>query len=495
MRFKVEEANIASIVRAIDSRWITCEQLTRQYLERVEAFDKNGPRLNAIIAINQQAAEESKELDRRFHREGIVGPLHGVPVFLKDNFDVAGMATTAGCAALQQHYPSRDAFVVRRLWRAGAVILGKTNLHELAVGGTTMSTLGGQTRNPYDLTRTPGGSSGGSGAAVAASFCAAGLGSDTVNSVRSPASAQNLVGLRPTAGLLSRSGVVPVSPTQDAVGPMARSAEDAARLLDVMAGYDEDDPATVWSTGRAGESYLPAGNGDGLHGLRIGVCSSLFGDGAEHAEVSAVVLDALMVLERAGAKLIEIKNLNIDVAELIANVDMQRLEYKKAINAYLSRSDASSPVKSLAQLLETGNFIAPGVIDFLRRANAVDPASVAAEYEQRLSRIKGLQQKLMSLIANQRLDVLAYPLQKRLVVPIGSPEQSDRNGIIAALTGFPAIDFPAGFSSKTQTAPLGVPIGIDLLGRPWSERLLIRIAHSFENMTRFRHAPLSTSAL
>lgn len=350
-------------------------------------------------------------------------------------------------------------------------------------------------RNPYDLTRTPGGSSGGTGAAVAASFRAAGLGSDTVTSVRSPASAQNLVGLSRTAGLLSRSGVAPVSPTQDAVGPMARSPGDAARLLDVMAGHDEDDSATVWSTGGAGESYRPAGDEGDLPGLRIGVCSSLFGDDAEHAEVSAEVLDALMILERAGVKLIKIKNLNIDVAELAATVDMQRLEYKKAINAYLSRSGASGPVKSLAQFLETGNFIAPGVIDFLRRANAFDPASGVAEYRQRLSRINGLQQNLLSLMASQRLDVLGYPLQKRLLVPIGNPEQSDRNGIIAALASFPAIDLPAGFSSKTQTAPLGVPIGMDLLGRPWSERLLIRIAHAFESMTRFRHALLSTPVL
>ncbi len=254
--FAFEEATIAGIHTAFASGALTCRQLVTDYLARIEAYDDDGPALNAILTVNQRALEIAAEMDAGFasDRSG-VGPLHCVPVVLKDNYDTADLPTTGGSVTLAESVPPDDAFVVRRLREAGALVLAKANMTELARGGTTVSSLGGQTRNPYDLTRTPGGSSGGTGAAIAANFAAIGTGSDTGQSIRSPASAGSLVGLRPTRGLLSRDGIIPVSTTQDAAGPITRTVEDAARMLDVMAGYDPNDPITAFSLDKIPESY------------------------------------------------------------------------------------------------------------------------------------------------------------------------------------------------------------------------------------------------
>src|SRR5262245_21152031 len=244
--FVPEEATIRDIHAALSSSQITCVQIVRAYLNRIEAYDHRGPALNSIITINPKAMEMAGEMDRLYaaHRSALK-PLHCIPVILKDNYDTADMPTTGGSLTLAESIPPRDAFVMKKLRDAGALILAKTNLTELARGGTTVSSLGGQTRNPYDLTRTPGGSSGGTGAAIAASFGIVGTGSDTGQSVRSP-SAQSLIGLRPTRGLVSRTGIIPNSTTQDEAGPITRTVEDAARMLDVMAGYDPDDPITAF---------------------------------------------------------------------------------------------------------------------------------------------------------------------------------------------------------------------------------------------------------
>jgi amidase len=491
--FHAYEANALDIVRAIASHRVTSEQLTRAYLARIDAFDKTGPSINAIISINRSAVTDACQLDAYFSANGILGPLHGVPVVLKDNFEAAGTATTAGSLALEKHRTPHDAFVVQRLRRSGAIILGKANLHEFALGGTTTSSLGGQTRNPYDLCRTPGGSSGGTGAAVAASFCAAGVGSDTVNSVRSPASAQNLVGLRPTRGLLSRSGVIPVSPTQDVIGPMARSVQDAAMMLDAMVGYDPADAATAWSIGKFRDDYFRSLDGNVLKGLRIGICTCLFGKGAEHAEVNDVVMGAITMMGKAGAELIDMTNLELDVPELVGELDVQKYEFKNAINGYLSRSE-NAPVRSLDQLLASGRFH-PALGTFLKDANAFDMSRDAATYHLRRVRMAELRNLLMASMAERSVDVLVYPLQRQLAALIEESVQPERNGIVAALSGFPAIDIPAGFSSTTRTAPLGVPIGMDLLGRPWSEQLLLNVAYAFEVLSRLRKAPLSTPPL
>ena len=490
--FRLHDADATDIVDAIGSRRLTSEQLTRAYLTRIAAFDKAGPSINAIISINPNAVEDARRLDASFARSGITGPLHGVPVVLKDNFEAAGTATTAGSLALENHRPPHDAFVVRKLRAAGAVILAKANLHEFALGGTTTSSLGGQTRNPYDLARTPGGSSGGTGAAVAANFCTLGMGSDTVNSVRSPASAQNLVGLRPTRGLLSRFGVVPVSPTQDTVGPIVRSVRDAARMLDAMVGSDAADPATACTPVSIGGDYLRSLNDGVLRGLRVGICTCLFGNESRHAEVNEVVMAALFIMERAGAKLVEMRKLALDVPVLVDELDVQKHEFKDAINGYLSRSNA--PVESLGELLASGKFHRR-VAGFLRDAEAFDPSRDAAAYRQRQARMTGLRDHLLAALDEQKVDVLVYPLQRQLAAAIEDSGQPERNGIVASLCGFPAIDVPAGFSRTTPTASLGIPIGMDLLGRPWSEQLLLNAAFAFEGLLAFRTPPLTTPEL
>lgn len=490
--FRLHEADATDIVDAIAARRLTSEQVTRAYLARIAAFDKAGPSINAIISINPSAVDDARRLDASFRSSGIRGPLHGVPVVLKDNFEAAGTATTAGSLALAEHRPPHDAFVVGKLRAAGAVILAKSNLHEFALGGTTTSSLGAQTRNPYDLARTPGGSSGGTGAAVAANFCAVGMGSDTVNSVRSPASAQNLVGLRPTRGLLSRSGVVPVSPTQDAVGPLVRSTRDAARMLDVMAGFDAEDPATARSGVTGGGDYLRSLNDEVLRSLRIGVCTSLFGTESRHDEVNDVVMRALAMMEKAGARLVEMRDLALDVPVLVDELDVQKYEFKDAINGYLSRSDA--PVRTLGELVASGKFH-PRVGAFLRDAEAFDVSRDAATYRERQAGMTRLRNRLLAAFAEDEIDVIAYPLQRQLAAPIEDCAQPERNGIVASLCGLPAIDIPAGFSRATPAAPLGVPIGMDLLGRPWSEQLLLNAAFAFERRSAFRTPPPCTPDL
>ena len=263
--FVPEEATISDIQAALAAGRITCVQVVQAYLRRIEAYDDRGPALNAIITVNPQGTRNGggpgSDRDREPFR---LRPLHCIPVILKDNYDTADMPTTGGSMTFAASVPLRDAFVVRKLRDAGAIILAKANLTELARGGTTVSSLGGQTRNPYDLTRTPGGSSGGTGAAIAASFAVTGPARDTGQSVRSPASAQSLVGLRPTRGLISRSGIIPVSTTQDEAGPITRTVADAARMLDVMAGYDPDDPITAFGAHRIPPTYTAFLNRDAL---------------------------------------------------------------------------------------------------------------------------------------------------------------------------------------------------------------------------------------
>src|SRR5262245_40513882 len=292
--FVPEEATISAIHDALASRAVTCVQVVQAYLRRIEAYDDRGPGLNAIISINRAAVETAAELDKvQTFSRGALRPLHCIPAILKDNYDTADMPTTGGSVTLASSIPLRDAVVVRKLREAGAIILAKANLMELARGGTTVSSLGGQTKNPYDLTRTPGGSSGGTGAAIAASFAITGTGSDTGQSIRSPASAQSLVGLRPTRGLISRSGIIPLSTTQDEAGPITRTVEDAARMLDVMAGYDPEDPITAFSVQKIPKTYTAFLDRDGLKGSRIGVLMDFFGSEEVHRQVNVVTEAAI----------------------------------------------------------------------------------------------------------------------------------------------------------------------------------------------------------
>ena len=490
--FVPEEATISDVHAALTGGRSTCVQIVQAYLRRIDAYDDRGPALNAIISINPKALEAAAELDRIYNASrSTMRPLHCIPVVLKDNYDTADMPTTGGSVTLATSVPLRDAFVVKKLRDAGAIILAKANLTELARGGTTVSSLGGQTRNPYDLTRTPGGSSGGTGAAVAASFAVTGTGSDTGQSVRSPASAQSLVGLRPTRGLISRSGIIPISTTQDEAGPIARTVADAARMLDVMAGYDSDDPITAFGAHRIPPTYGAFLNPDGLKGARIGVLTELFGREAVHQEVNAVTEDAITKMAEAGATIVHITIPALDT--LTRNIQVADYEAKNAFNRYLAALGPRAPVKTLDELIARGQFHSSlkGGLETERR---MGDGSNDPEYKNRLLRRLDLRQAVMNVIAANTLDAILYPHQRRLVVPIGE-EQVERNGVLSNSTGFPALAFPGGFSRPTSSAPIGVPVGIEILGPEYSEPRLIALAYAFEQTARPRRPPVSTPPL
>ncbi|HLG56527.1 MAG TPA: amidase family protein [Vicinamibacterales bacterium] len=488
--FVVEEATIGGIHAALAAGHTTCLQIVETHLRRIEAFDKRGPVLNAMIAINRAALDAAAEWDRaRIASRVPLRSLDCIPVILKDNFDTADMPTTGGSVTLASSVPLRDAFVVKKLREAGAIILGKANLTELALGGTTVSSLGGQTRNPYDLTRTPGGSSGGTGAAIAASFGVVGTGTDTGQSVRSPASAQSLTGLRPTRGLISRSGIIPISPTQDEAGPIARTVEDTARLLDVMAGYDPDDPITAFGAHRIPSTYTASLDAGVLNGARIGVLTQVFGREPVHEQVNRVVEAAIEQMKRAGAVVIEITIPRLE--RLTDGVQVADYEAKAAFDSYVARLGPLAAVKSFDELVARGEFhpYVRASLEAERRAHGNE-----AEYQKRLLRRHDLRQAVMIAFAANGLDAILYPHQQRLVVPIGE-EQVERNGVLSNSTGFPAIAFPGGFSTPTDSAPLGVPVGIELLGPEWSEPTLLRLAFAFEQAAKVRRPPASTPRL
>jgi amidase len=488
-RFPVEEATIAEVQAAYRSGAITATQLVQAYLDRIHAYDQAGPKLNVVIFLNPKALDEAAALDEHLRKTGkFVGPLHGIPVLVKDNVNTKDMPTTGGSLSLAGYTPAVDATITQKLRNAGAIILAKVNLHEFAIWGETVSSIRGQTLNPYDLTRTPGGSSGGTGAGLAANFATVGIGTDTVNSIRSPASASSIVGIRPTLGLVSRDGVIPYSFTQDAVGPLARTVADAARLLNALVGYDPGDPATAWSIGNIENDYTTFLRADGVKGKRIGVLRSFFGNALMNDEVNTVTNQALADLRRLGATIIELNTPELDSSKISSDISVHLYEFKPAINAYLERANA--PVKSLAEIISSGKFH-PNIGDNIRKAQSLE---LDDGYRSRLQKRSELQQCVMKIMADNRLDAVVFPHQQRLVVPVGET-QVERNGALGSVTGFPSIVVPGGFSRPTATAKLGVPIGIEFLGKPWSEKVLIEIAYGYEHSTRHRRPPTTTPPL
>ena len=492
--FHLMETSIANIHEAMRAGTLTCHNLVQQYLDRIHAYDQQGPAIDSILYLNPASIEQADAFDQDFQRTHKLKSLGCIPIVLKDNFDTADMPTTAGALTLKGAQPEKDAFAVRRLRDAGALILGKSNLQEFASGGISVSSLGGQVKNPYDLTRTPGGSSGGTGAAVAANFATAGTRSDTGGSIRSPASATSLVGLRPTRGLISRDGIVPVSFTQDTIGPMTRNVADTARLLDVMAGYDPNDPVTALSVGNIPETYT-AFLQNGLQGARLGVLTNLFGSGPEYDEVNRVMAKAIDSLQEQGAVIVRLEDPALDTAMLTAKFRLNEPEFKAALNHYLQQQGSHVPVHSLAEIIASGQYHKPTLEKFFAAAESYDDGPNSADYKDRRMRMYEIRIELAVLMARNHLDALVYPHQKCLVLPIGATFQKDRNGIVAALAGFPAIEVPAGFSTPTPDAPLGVPVGMELLGRAWAEPELIKLAFGFEQATQLRKPPVSTPAL
>jgi amidase len=351
--FHLQEVTIANVHDAFAAGQVTCRQLAKLYLDRIGAYDQKGPTLRAIISVSPNVMETATELDRKYQENrSSVGSLHCIPAILKDNFDTADMPTTGGNISMKKSVPQADAFAVAKIRNAGALILGKANMSEFARNGMSNSSLGGQVRNPYDLERTPGGSSGGTGAAIAANFAVLGTGSDTGQSIRSPASANNLVGIRPTRGLISRTGVIPFGLTQDEVGPITRTVADAALLLDVMAGYDPADPITAFGKGRSPQSYTQLLSGDALKGARIGVMTNLFGTDERHAEVNKVMEDVVARMVNLGAIVVR-----FDIPEygaLAGNVATMQFEARTAMEGYFSALGPLAPIRSFAELVAAG---------------------------------------------------------------------------------------------------------------------------------------------
>lgn len=498
--FDSREATIANVHHALFTGLSSCRDVVSSFLTRIETYNS---KINAIIALNPSALETADALDEALAQGNSTGPLFCIPILLKDNFDFAGLPTTGGNLALASLEPAADAPTVAALQRAGAIVLGKANLHELALEGLSVSSLGGQTLNPYDATRTPGGSSGGSGAAVAASFAVLATGTDTVNSLRSPASANNLFSIRPTRGLLSRAGVMPISYTQDAVGVIARSVEDVAAGLTAMAGVGHDvegDNATALipeaSVGVDYSAELAAAS-TSLEGVRFGLLEPFFNRTAspENDPVNEAMDAVVEELEAAGATIVRINDTALFNVTEIMKLDTQRYEYREFMEAYLqnpshttssSSSNASFP-HTLAGVYATndtsstgtgttgnGSFLViPAQYEYVTTALASSTGN--ATYATVQSGVRNLTLALAATFSAHRVSALLYPEQRNLVVKLGSPSQAGRNGILAALTGSPVVTVPVGFSEATDDAPVGVPIGMEVLGRPWDERTLLAL--------------------
>ncbi|KAK4043780.1 amidase signature domain-containing protein [Parachaetomium inaequale] len=487
--FDVREATIDTVHDALFSRSTTCREIVSSFIARIEEFN---PSINAIISLNPQVLLAADHLDERIAAGNVTGALFCVPVLLKDNYDAVGMSTTGGCQGLANNKPSADAPTVSALMDAGAVILGKTNLHEMAFEGLSVSSLGGQTINPYDLSRTPGGSSGGSGAAVAANFALFATGTDTVNSLRSPASANSLFSFRPTRGLISRAGVIPVSSTQDTVGAMARNPRDLAVALTVMAsvGFDPRDNVTALAPPEARhKDYAASLNGGSLKGLRFGLLNGFLNHtaSAETTSVNDIMASMMSKLTAAGAEVVNITDPLYDTLA-IAKLDVQAFEFRELLDAYLATAPEHPRPTSFSDLYSNDKFLViPAQHQFLRRASTSSTSDTA--YLETLNRIQDLRHALEATFTTNNLDALIYPEQKSLVVKIGALSQTGRNGILAALTGHPVVCVPAGYSPPSTDAPVGVPVGLEILGRPWSEDLLLNIAGHVSELVPVRRMP------
>jgi len=481
-QIEVAEASIRELQEAMATGRATSAQITSAYLARVEAYDRAGPRLNAILRLNPDALAEAEAMDRERAAGRVRGPLHGIPVVLKDNYDTSDLPTSAGTLALAGLIAPDDAFQVAKLRAAGVVFLGKTNMHELASGITTIASLGGQTLNPYDPTRNPGWSSGGTGAAVAASFAAVGWGTDTCGSIRIPAAHNDLVGLRPTKGLSSIGGIVPLSHTQDVGGPLARTLEDLATALDATVGPDPADPATLALESRVLPSFVDALDRDALDGARIGLFEPLFGDDPEDEAVGAIVRNAASTMEALGATVVAV---DLDgFQSLIGGSSVIGHEFKWDLMDYLA-GVPDAPVASLGELIELG-LIHDAVIGTMRRWD--EPTDRGTdEYRTALAARETLHEAILAKMNALSLDVLLYPTIRRVAARIGEPQRGS-GCQLSAHTGMPALALPAGWVD-------GLPVGMELLGRPFEDARVVALGYAFEQATTLRRAPAITPAL
>ena len=489
--FELEEISIAELQRGLASGRFTAASLVRAYLRRVEEVDRGGPRLKSVIELNPDALGIAEALDQERKSKGPRGPLHGIPILIKDNIDTGDrMTTTAGSLALEGSIARRDAFVVERLRAAGAVILGKTNLSEWANfrGSRSISGWsgrGGQTRNPYFIDRSPSGSSSGSAAAVSANLCAASVGTETNGSIVSPASYCGVVGFKPTVGLVSRSGIIPIAASQDTAGPMARTVADAVALLGAMTGFDPGDGATKPVSGKPQEDYTRFLDAKALQGARIGVARSLF---KIHRQVDPVLESALDAIKGAGATLVDPVKLSSRQDLSGAEYQLMLHEFKAGLNAYFASLGPKARVKSLEDLIAFNEQNRERELPFfgqetLIEAQKKEPLTDKAYIEAKERCVKW-SRELAALFDENRLDAI--------VAPTGNPAHTldllngDRgsggSSTYAAVAGLPNITVPCGNVS-------GLPVALSFFGRAWSEPKVIAIAYAFEQATRARKPP------
>jgi amidase len=485
--FELMEATIPQLQAALATGTVTSHDLVKAYLARIDAYDQRGPNLNAISVINSRSLAEAAEMDSERRTGKTRGLLHGIPIIVKDNYETVGMQTAAGSAALAGWVPPADSTIVKKLRAAGAIIIAKSNMHEFAYGITTVGSLFGATRNPYALDRNPGGSSGGTGAAVASNFAAAGMGSDTCGSIRIPAFHNSLVGIRGTQGLVSRTGIVPLSSTQDIGGPLARTVTDIAIVLDVIVGYDDTDSQTAASVGHVPESYTNSLKLNGLRGARIGLLTDLLGSAPEDAEVAAVVRAAVNEMKAGGAETlaVTIPGLKDLLTDRFGGFLIIREDFKFDLDAYLA-SRPTAPVRTLSDVLATGKFHKAVEMN-LRNSQAIESRDTK-EYLEHIVKRNALRTAILKAMADNNIDALGYPAIRRRASLIGEV-QAGSNCHLASNSGLPAIVVPGGFTTD------GFPIGVELLGRAWSEPQLIQFAYAYEQATHHRRPPISTPAL
>lgn len=492
--FELDELTIDDLQKGVQEGKYTSRALTEKYLARIQDIDKAGPRINSVIEVNPEALEIAESLDRERRDKGVRGPLHGIPILIKDNIDTADrMNTTAGSLALLGSTPPKDAFVAGQLRKAGAVILGKTNLSEWANIRSSHSTSGwsgrgGLTRNPYALDRNPCGSSSGTGAAVSANLCAAGVGTETDGSVVCPSSANGLAGMKPTLGLISRSGIIPIAHSQDTSGPMARTVRDVAILLGAMAGPDTDDKVTGASVGKLQPDYTKFLDPAGLKGARIGVVRKYFGFNDAVDEVMNTVIDAM---KREGAEITDPADIptlgKFDDTELLVLL----YELKADLGAYLTRLGDSAPVKSLKDVIEFNNKHKSKELsyfgqDLFLKAEEKGPLTTKEYVDALANNRKATRTDGIDFIMDKyKLDALVAPTggPAWLTDLINGDHSAGGSSNAAAVAGYPNINVTAGYL-------YGLPIGISFFGRAWSEPTLLKIAYAFEQLTKARQKPM-----
>ena len=491
--FPVVETTIAEIHRAMEDGQLTTRQLVESYLARIAAYDKQGPAVNSIITLNPGARRRADELDLEFAQRGLTGPLHGIPVIVKDNYDTAGLPTSAGSLSLVDSLPPDDAFQVRRLREAGGLVLAKANMAEFAFSPyeTVGSRLSGFTRNPYALNRVTAGSSGGTAAAVAASFGAVGLGTDTGNSIRGPAAHQALVGIRSTMGLTSRDGIVPLNLARDIGGPLARTVADAVALLDVIAGPDPADPVTVASLGRSVGPLVAALDVERITGARLGVLREMSDETADPAVVGRFD-EAIAELRRLGAVVVDPVALPEEVRSVGNASTRERCRrFRFDLNGYLASLGPTAPYQTLNAIVASGRFH-PSV-----RQRLVSSLAVTESPDTQLGcatqaiRDEQLRTRVRALLGEHRLDALIYPTwdnPPRLIGDLNTPH-GNNNQRLAPPTGFPALTVPMGYVDEV------LPVGLQLLGDAWAEPTLVGIAYAYEQATKHRVAPPTTPML